>query len=108
MTNHRRVVVTGMGVVTALGETVDALWDRLLAGESGVRTVSRFDLTDHDVRIGGECADFDPGRYLDRKIAKRLDRFAQFAVVAARDAVMRLTPPSAPFRALAPIVDWKP
>jgi len=86
MTNHRRVVVTGMGVVTALGETVDALWDRLLAGESGVRTVSRFDLTDHDVRIGGECLDFDPGRHLDRKMARRLDRFAQFAVVAAQAA----------------------
>ena len=91
MTNHRRVVVTGMGVVTALGETVDALWDRLLAGESGVRTVSRFDLTDHDVRIGGECLDFDPGRHLDRKMARRLDRFAQFAVVAAQAAAADMT-----------------
>ncbi|UCG32061.1 MAG: beta-ketoacyl-ACP synthase II [Phycisphaerales bacterium] len=86
MTDRRRVVVTGMGAVTALGETTEALWDGVLACDSGVGPVTRFDLTDHTVRIGGECTDFDPGKYIDRKAAKRLDRFAQFAMVAADSA----------------------
>jgi 3-oxoacyl-[acyl-carrier-protein] synthase II len=83
MTDRRRVVITGMGVVTALGETPDALWDRILVCDSGVGPITRFDLTGHDVRIGGECVNFDASKSLDRKTAKRLDRFTQFAMVAA-------------------------
>jgi len=75
-----------MGVVTALGETVDGFWDRLIAGDSGVGPVRRFDCSEHEVRFGGECSEFDPASYMDRKLIKRLDRFAQFAVVASRSA----------------------
>lgn len=82
----RRVVVTGMGVITSLGETVEAFWSRLINGESGVRKISLFDTAAFDVKIGGECAGFDPAKYMDRKGAKRLDRFAQFAQAAGVEA----------------------
>ena len=70
----RRVVVTGMGVITALGETVSSLWDALLAGRSGVRRITRFETADCTVHIGGECTDFDPTCVVDRKQAKRNTR----------------------------------
>ena len=83
---HRRVVVTGMGLVTALGETVDAFWNNLVAGTSGVRRISLFDPSRFDSQIGGECTNFKAEEYFDRKAAKRLDRFAQFALAAAEEA----------------------
>lgn len=75
-----------MGVVTSLGETVEAFWNGLVSCKSGVREISLFDTGKFEVRIGGECTGFDPGRYMDRKGAKRLDRFAQFAMAAAVEA----------------------
>ena len=84
--SDRRVVVTGMGVVTSLGESVEDFWNGLIACKSGVRKISLFDTTGYDVHIGGECP-FDGERHFDRKTIKRLDRFAQFAIVAAREAV---------------------
>ena len=86
MTN-RRVVVTGMGLITGLGERVDTFWNNIVAGVSGVRKISLFDTKGFDVEIGGECKDFDAGKYFDRKAARRMDRFSQFAVAAAREAV---------------------
>lgn len=86
MSNDRRVVITGMGVSCPLGNTVDQFWERLLAGESGIVLIESFDATGFPVRIAGECRDFDPAKYVDRKDLKRLDRFAQFAVAAATDA----------------------
>jgi 3-oxoacyl-[acyl-carrier-protein] synthase II len=80
------VVITGLGVVTSLGETVEDFWAALLAARSGVDTVKRFDVSRFDVRFGSECVDFDPFRYVDRKAAKRLDRFAQFAIAGAQQA----------------------
>ena len=84
--SRRRVVITGLGVVTSLGQSVEELWTALVAGRSGVDTVRRFDVSKFDVRFGSECVDFDPSRYVDRKAAKRLDRFAQFAIGGAQQA----------------------
>ena len=83
----RRVVITGMGAVTPFGVTVDRYWDALVEGRSGISAITRFDASQFNVRIGGECADFDPAEHLDRKILKRLDRFAQFALVGSEKAV---------------------
>jgi 3-oxoacyl-[acyl-carrier-protein] synthase II len=86
MSDRRRIVITGMGVICPLGVTVDLFWERLLAGESGVAPIARFDATGFDVSFGGECNEFTPEKYLDRKEIKRLDRFAQLATAAASDA----------------------
>ena len=83
----RRVVVTGLGVVTSLSCKVDDLWKRVCNGESGVHLIQRFDPSGFRTRFGGEVADFSCDGYLPRKEAKRLDRFTQFAVVGAIDAV---------------------
>lgn len=84
--SRRRVVITGLGVVTCLGETVDEFWNALIAGRSGVDAITRFDVANYDVRFGAECRHFDPGKYMDHKATKRLDRFAQFALAAAQHA----------------------
>ncbi|MCZ6815858.1 MAG: beta-ketoacyl-ACP synthase II [Planctomycetota bacterium] len=84
--SQRRVVVTGMGLVSPLGHAVDVFWEKYLAGESGIRPVKRFDVSAFSVRFGGECYDFDPGTHLDRRSRQRVDRFAQFAICAALDA----------------------
>ena len=84
--SRRRVVITGLGVVTCLGETVDEFWNALIAGHSGVDVITRFDVAKYDVRFGAECRHFDPGKYMDHKATKRLDRFAQFALAAAQHA----------------------
>lgn len=85
--SQRRVVITGMGAVTPFGVGVDRLWDGLVEGRSGIRTVSLFDTAGFDVRIGGEIPSFNPEDYIDRKLIKRLDRFVQFALVATDEAV---------------------
>jgi len=82
----RRVVITGLGVVTPLGCDVPTFWKRLVAGESGIDYIKRFDVTNFDVRFGGECLDFKPEEYIDRRQVKRIDRFAQFAIAAAIQA----------------------
>lgn len=85
---RRRVVVTGLGVVTSLGETYDGMWDKLCAGESGITPVRRWDASKYPVRIGGECMGFDISKYgVDVREAKRIDRFAQFALAASISAV---------------------
>jgi len=84
--SQRRVVVTGMGAVTPIGFTVESLWNNLIEGKSGVRRVSLFDTRDFDVHIGGECHGFNATDHIDRKLAKRMDRFSHFAIVAAREA----------------------
>jgi len=75
-----------MGLVTSLGEDLETYWSNIIACKSGIGPVRRFDASCYDSRIGGECVDFDPARYIDRKDVKRLDRFAQFAVAAAQSA----------------------
>lgn len=82
----RRVVITGMGVITPLGNDVATFWQRVLAGCSGIGTIASFDAAGFDVRIGGECREFNPEQYIDRKQIRRIDRFAQFAIAAATQA----------------------
>ena len=83
----RRVVISGLGVVTSLSCKVDDLWSRVLAGESGIHPIRLFDVSDFKVTIGGDIYDWNPSDYIDPKELKRLDRFTQFAIVAATDAV---------------------
>lgn len=83
----RRVVVTGLGVVSPLSCKLEDLWTRICNGESGVHVVEGFDFSKFRSQIGGEVCNWSCDGYLPRKDAKRLDRFAQFAVVAAKDAV---------------------
>jgi 3-oxoacyl-[acyl-carrier-protein] synthase II len=83
MREPKRVVVTGLGLVTPLGCSVDDVFARLLAGESGIDTITRFDHSEHLVHIAGEVRDWEPERFLDKRQMRRLDRFAQFAVGAA-------------------------
>jgi 3-oxoacyl-[acyl-carrier-protein] synthase II len=85
--DRRRVVVTGMGAVTPLGNDVPTTWKRLVAGESGVRSIESFDPSRLTSRIAGEVRDFDPSGVLDRKEVRRNDRFTQFALVAIREAM---------------------
>lgn len=86
MSQRRRIVVTGMGLVSPLGVRTEDFWERLLAGESGIRPIQNFDASSFAVRFGGECREFDPARFIDRREIKRLDRFAQMAVGAAQVA----------------------
>ena len=84
---RRRVVVTGMGVVSPVGIGVDAFWNALLSGKSGVTPITEFDATDFPVKIAGEVKDFDPVKYVgDKKTVRHMDRNAQFAVAAAKMA----------------------
>lgn len=84
---NRRVVVTGMGAVTSMSQKVDDLWQRVVAGESGIHHLKAFDTSKHKVKFGGDIHDWDPTGYIDRKDAKRIDRFTQLAIVCAIDAV---------------------
>src|SRR5919201_2445941 len=86
MNGRRRVVVTGLGAVTPLGNDVETSWSNLLAGESGAGPITRFDHADYAVHFACELKDFDPGRWIDRKQARRMDRFAQMILAAARQA----------------------
>ncbi len=83
----RRVVITGMGMVTALGNDVASTWDGLVAGRSGIRTIESFDPSRLTARMAGEVRDFDAGAVLDRKEIRRTDRYIQFGLVAAREAM---------------------
>ncbi len=84
---RRRVVVTGMGAVTPLGNDVATFWSRLVAGESGVRGIKSFDPARVDSKIAGEVRDFDASHVLDRKELRRNDRYTQFILVATREAM---------------------
>jgi 3-oxoacyl-[acyl-carrier-protein] synthase II len=85
--SERRVVITGMGVLTPLGCELEVFWQNLLAGKSGIAPVTRFDTTDFDCKIGGEVKGFKPEDFMPIKETRRTDRFTQFAVGAARKAV---------------------
>ncbi|MDR3247990.1 MAG: beta-ketoacyl-[acyl-carrier-protein] synthase II, partial [Treponema sp.] len=79
----RRVVVTGMGIVSPIGNSVAEFRDSLKAGKSGISTITAFDTTDFDVTIAGQVRDFEPTRWMDKRDARKMCRFTQFAVAAA-------------------------
>lgn len=83
----RRVVVTGMGVITPIGNSVQEFWDGIKAEKVGIRKIENFDTTDYKAKLSADVRDFDAKKYMDAKAAKRMDRFSQFAVAAAREAV---------------------
>ena len=86
--SKRRVVITGLGVVTSLGENAETVWDSVCAGKSGIALIRRWDTSRYPTRFGGECASFDVTSYgIDFREAKRLDRFAQFGMAASISAV---------------------
>ncbi len=85
--SSRRVVVTGLGVVTALGHNVNSFWDALLAGRSGVSRVTLFDPSPYASQIGGQVRDWDAAQHMDPKEVRRNDRYTHFGFVAARQAV---------------------
>ncbi len=83
----RRVVVTGVGLVSSLGIGTEVNWDALCAGDSGIASITRFDTTDHSVRIAGEVKGFDPLQFVAKKDVKKMDIFIQYAIAAADFAV---------------------
>jgi 3-oxoacyl-[acyl-carrier-protein] synthase II len=82
-----RVVITGVGAVTPLGLSSTATWDALLAGRSGIGPITRFDSSDLRTHFAGEVRDFDPANYMDRKEARRLDPYIQYALAATKEAL---------------------
>ena len=85
---ERRVVITGLGVITSLGETADAMWDNVCAARSGIALIRRWDTSKYPVKFGGECYSFDVTKYgVDPREAKRMDRFAHFGLAASVTAV---------------------
>ena len=83
----RRVVITGMGTVNPLGKNVEEYWANIKANKNGLSFIDQFDASDFDVKIVGAVKDFDSSKYIDKKEAKRMDRFTQFAVCSAMEAL---------------------
>ncbi len=87
----RRVVITGMAAITPIGTGLSAFWDGLISGKSGVGPITQFDSTDFTTKIAAEVKEFDPTDFMDRKDARRMDRFTQFAIAGAHMAVADAT-----------------
>lgn len=87
MQNGRRVVITGLGALTPIGLSTEAFWEGMMRAESGAAPITYFDPDSFDTKFACELKGFDPFAHLDRKIARRLDRFAQYALVVAEEAV---------------------
>jgi 3-oxoacyl-[acyl-carrier-protein] synthase II len=83
----RRVVITGMGVFSTLGTEIEEFYTNLLNGKSGISKIERFDTTEMSVKIAGEIKNYDPEKYFEKNEAKRLDRFTQYALIAAESAI---------------------
>ncbi len=83
----RRVVITGMGVMSAIGKDLDTFWDSLMTGKSGISQVESFDVSEYPTTIAGAIKDFEPENYMDKRETRRMDRFVQFAVAASTMAL---------------------
>jgi 3-oxoacyl-[acyl-carrier-protein] synthase II len=86
--NKKRIVITGLGAITALGSSIPLFWEGLVAGRSGIRRITQFDASPYPCQIAGEVPDFDPNPYIDRKEGRRIPRFGLFGLAAATQAVM--------------------
>lgn len=84
---NNRVVITGCGVISALGQDISTFWDSLLEGQSGISVIESFDTTEHATKIAAEIKQFQPEQFMDKKDARRMDRFTQFGVAAAKLAL---------------------
>ena len=87
MTENKRVVITGMGALSPIGNDAQTSWENALKGVNGIDTITRIDTEDYNVHLAGELKDFNIEDHIDKKDARRMDRFTQYAVVAARQAV---------------------
>ena len=85
--NGRRVAVTGMGFITPIGNDVETVWSNMVEGVSGIGLITRFDTANFDTKIAGEVKGFDPGEYMDRKTARHIGRYCQFALAASKQAL---------------------
>ena len=85
--NNRRVVVTGLGAITPIGNNVEDFWNGIKQGKCGIDEITLFDTTNFKAKLAGEVKDYNPEDFLDKKSAKRLDRFSQFAVIASKEAM---------------------
>jgi len=83
----RRVVVTGLGLITPLGTGIEKNWEALMAGRSGVGLITRFDTSDYPTKIAGEVRDFDPLDWIEKKDVRKMDLFIQYAMGAAEQAM---------------------
>ncbi len=83
-----RVVITGIGAITPIGNSIDELWDSLINGRSGIDKITRFDVSSYPTKLAAEVKDFEPTEYIDKKEAKRMDRFTQFALASAKMALI--------------------
>lgn len=84
MSKEQRVVITGIGALSPLGNDAKTSWDNALKGVSGIDNITRVDTTDYSVHLAGELKDFNIEDHISKKEARRMDRFTQYAVVAAR------------------------
>ncbi|MDQ7826468.1 MAG: beta-ketoacyl-ACP synthase II [Candidatus Eremiobacteraeota bacterium] len=84
---EKRVVITGIGLLSCVGNSLPAFWDAIVNGKSGIDIIKSFDVTNFDVRIGGEVRDFSPEEHISRKDLRKMDRYLQFAVLAAKYAI---------------------
>ena len=87
MGKNRRVVITGMGAITPIGNSVEEFWNGIKEGKTGFGPITYFDTADYRCKLAAEVKDFDPAQYMDKKSARRMEQFCQYAVAAARQAI---------------------
>lgn len=87
MCNMKRVVVTGLGLITPLGDKIDSVWEKLINGESGIGYIDQFDTTNTPTKICGKVKEFNPEEFINKKDLRRMDRYLQFSIVAAQNAL---------------------